>query len=64
MITLRSQDSYWIQLMIGLFLLVLVLLILTWAKMARGAYLVFFATIVLGLLVFWHHITLALDINL
>lgn len=50
--------------MIGLFLLVLVLLILTWAKMARGAYLVFFATIVLGLLVFWHHITLALDINL
>jgi len=50
--------------MIGLFLLLFLILALTWYKVEKVAYLIFFTTILFAILVFWHHITVAIDINL
>ena len=50
--------------MIGLFLLVFLLLAMICYKNEVAAYWVFSLTILFGLLVFWHHATLVIDINL
>jgi len=50
--------------MIGLFLLLFLLLVVAWYKIETMAYLIFYATVLLGILVFWHHLTAVIDINL